>query len=457
MRVVIIGGNAAGATAAAKLRRARSDIDILVLEKTEAVSFANCGLPYYIGNVIDDRSSLFEESASTLGLKYRLDIRTRHEAIVIDRAAKTVKVKNLNSGVVSVERYDTLILAQGAVPVRPPIEGIDLPGIGYLWTVADADRIVRRVVEKARSALVLGAGHVGCALAEALRRRGLSVALVEASASVMRPVDPEIAVYAQAELVSRGVDLRLERAVSRFSRTSAGGVRATLQDGATIDVDMAVICAGAKPDSALAKEAGLSTGKSGGLVVDDDMKTSDPCIYAAGDCVESVDAVTGRPGVFALAGPAHVQGRIAADNVAARESGWKSRYAGTQGSSIAQLWDLAIGMTGASTESLERAGIPYRSVLVKAPSRAAYYPDASELKLKLLYGTDGTVLGAHAAGYDGVDKRLDVIATAMRFSAKVGQLESLQLCYAPPFGTARDPVNIACSLAMAQLEKSRRQ
>jgi len=457
MRVVVVGGNASGATAAARLRRLCDDVEIVVLERGDAVSFANCGLSYYVAGVVEERSGLFVDDAASLSEKYRLDIRLNHEATAVDAQARTVTVTDLRSGRGYAERYDKLILATGAVPVRPAIAGLREAGVLALWSVSDADRIVERLGAGAASATILGAGQVGCLLAEALRSRGLDVTVVEAGGSVLAPLDADIAELARAELEAHGVSLAFGDTIARFERTAGGGVRSVLRGGRVLSSDIAAVSVGVVPDARLAASAGLAIGATGGIIVGRDLRTSDPDIYAVGDAIECVDSATGLPRAVALAGPAQLQGRIAAENVAALEPGWSVRYAGVQGSSVVKLWDTCAGMTGAPSSLLVRAGIPFRAVVVDAPSHAGYMPGPAVLRLKLLFGVDGKVLGAQAAGKEGVDKRLDVIATAMRFGATVSDLEGLELCYSPQLGTPRDAVNVAASKARASLDAERRR
>ncbi len=454
MRVAVVGGNAAGATAAARLRRSRPDWEILLFERGGQVSFANCGLPYYLEGVVRERSSLFAETAASLASKYRIDVRLRHEAIALHPSTRELTLREIATGRTYTERYDKLLLATGASPVRPAVPGIEGKDILCLWSISDMDEAARRILERKSSAAILGAGRIGCLLAEALLERGLSVDIVEARNQVLWPLDAEIAAYAQSELESKGVRLRLGCTLTAAESGLGNGVDLRLLDGSLLHADFAVLCAGSKPDSRLAREAGLAIGETGGIAVGPGMRTSDPDIYAAGDSVEAVRSVSGLPAPSALAGPAHIQGRIAADNIAAKHPGWEERFQGCVGSSISRLWGLSAGMTGAWAEELVRAGIPFRSVLVRSPSSAPYMPSSTQLCLKLLFGTDGLVLGAHAAGTEGVDKRLDVIATAIQMGARVSDLERLQLCYSPSLGTARDAVNIAGSLALRALRGS---
>lgn len=457
MRVIIVGGNAAGATAAARLRRLRDDVEIVVIERSEAVSLANCGLAYYVSGAIDNRSSLFTGEAGSLAGTYGLDVRLRHEATALDAAGHTVTVTDLRSGRSYAERYDKLVLATGASPLRPAIPGFQESGVRSLWTVADADRLAELLDAGAASATILGGGQVGCLLAEAFRSRGMDVALVEAGSSVLAPLDADIADAARVELESRGVSLFLGDTVERFERTPSGGVRSALRGGRALVSDIAVSSVGVVPNSGLAAAAGLAMGAGGGIAVGGDLRTSDPDIYAVGDAAQGADLLTGLPRTMALAGPAQQQGRIAAENIAGLDPGWSLRYEGSQGSAIVRLWDVSLGMTGATAALLGRAGRSFRSVTIDAPDRPGYMPGSGRLRLKLLYGLDGTVLGAQASGKAGVDKRLDVVATAMRFGATVADLEGLELCYSPHHGTPRDAVNIAAAKARSELASGRRR
>lgn len=451
MRVAIVGGNAAGATAAARLRRSRPDWEILLFERGGEVSFANCGLPYYLEGVVRERTSLFAETSATLASKYRIDIRLRHEAVGLRPSSRELTLRELSTGRTYTERYDKLLLATGASPVRPAVPGAEGKDILCLWSPSDMDEVARRIHRRERSAAILGAGRIGCLLAEALLERGLSVDIIEARDQVLWPMDGEIASHARSEMESKGVKLRLGDTLTAAEPGHGSGVDLRLQSGNLLHSDFLVLCAGSRPNSRLALEAGLEIGETGGIAVGPGMRTSDPDIYAAGDVVEVVRSVSGLPAPSALAGPGQIQGRIAADNIAAKHPGWEERFEGCVGSAILRLWRLSAGLTGAWTEELERAGIPFRSVLVRYPSAAPYMPTAAPLYMKLFFGTDGSVLGAHAAGTEGVDKRLDVISTAIQMGARVSDLERLQLCYAPGLGTARDAVNVAGSLAVRAL------
>jgi tRNA 2-thiouridine synthesizing protein A len=451
VRALIVGANAAGATAATRLRRLRPDWEIVLFERGEYASYANCGLAYHIEGKVPERSSLFQESAGSLREKHRIDLRLSREAVGIDRAGKRLQVLDRATGQTSSEPYDLLLLAMGSSPSLPELPGIASESVLTMWSVGDMDRILRRLSGGASSATIVGAGYLGCHLAEALRVRGLDVAIVERRDRVLPQLDPELSAFARSELESRGVAALCGEIVERFEPESAGGVATALASGTLLRSSFAIACAGNRPNSRIASEAGLAVGRTGGVVVGEGMRSSDPCIYAAGDVAEAADAVTGEGSVAALAGPAQMQGRIAAENMAALSPGWGPRYAGNLGSSILKLWDLSIGSTGVGSERLERASIPFRSVLIHAPERAPYYPGGSEIHLKLFYGPDGRVLGAQAAGREGVLARLDVIATAIHFGARVSDLEQLQLAYSPPFATPRDAVNIAGSAARATL------
>lgn len=457
MRVAIVGGNAAGASAATRLARLRPDWDIVVFERTQNVSFANCGLLYHIEGVIPERSQLFVETAESLKAKYHLDIRLRHEVVGVNPSAHLLQVRDAASGATMAESYDKLILATGSEPVRPAVPGISgQEDIVTMWTVADMDRIIQRITSGVKSVAIVGGGYVGCILSEALRQRGLSVALIEAEAHILPFLDADIASYAQEEMVSHGVALHVGDTVQGFTQTQGGGQQLLLQNGVRLQADLVVLAVGVRPNAHLAQDAGLAIGETGGVLVGPNLRTSDPDIYAVGDAIEVSHAVTGQHMTMALAGPAHRQARIVADNVAGLGEGWEEHYTGTQASMVAKLWQITAGATGANSAQLQRRGIAFRSVLIHAPSHASYYPGAFPVHIKLLFGTDGRILGGQAAGRDGIAKRLDVVATAIYFGGHVGDLDNLQLTYSPPISTARDAVNIAGSAAEAVLTSERR-
>lgn len=445
MKLVIVGGVAGGASAAARARRLSEEAEIIVFERGPHVSFANCGLPYHVGGEIPERGELLLQTPQSLRSRFNLDVRVLSEVTAIDRAAGSVRVRDLQTGQVYDQPYDALVLSTGAAPVRPPIPGIDRPGHFPVRNVPDADAIQAWIRDRSpRRAIVVGGGYIGLEMAEQLKRRGLDVALVEALPQVMAPLDPEMAAWLHQELKSNGIELHLQDAVSSFEAPQAGEKAdasvVVLRSGKRIAADIVILGLGVKPETVLAKQAGLEIGSLGGIRVNDRMQTSDPRIWAVGDVVEVRDTVTGAWALVPLASPANRQGRIVADNLFGRES----RYAGTQGTAILRLFGISAGCTGANEKSLRKAGIAFETIHLHPGSHAGYYPGASPIALKLLFapGT-GKVLGAQAVGADGVDKRIDVVATAMKAGMTVRDLAELELAYAPPFGSAKDPVNLA--------------
>lgn len=437
-KVVIIGGVAGGASAAARARRLSEEAEIILLERGPYVSFANCGLPYHIGGEIADRDRLLVTTPEQLRARFRLDVRTHNEVTAIQPSEKTVEIKNLETGKVYRESYDVLILSPGAHPIRPPVPGIDSPKVLSLRNMEDMDRIIQALDGKTH-ATVIGGGYIGLEMAEALRHRKIATTLIQRSAQVMGSADPEMVSILHQELKINGVDLRLNTTVVAYSET-AKGLKISLSSGDTLETDVAILAIGVTPETALAKAAGLELGPRGGIKVNDRMQTSDKNIYAVGDAVEVIDFVTRQPALIPLAGPANRQGRIAADNIFGRDA----RYKDTQGTAICKVFNLAIGMTGLSEKAAKRAGIPFEKVYVHPSSHASYYPGAAPLSIKMLFDPmSGKVLGAQAVGSDGVDKRIDVFAVAIRAGLTVFDLEELELSYAPPFGSAKDPVNFA--------------
>jgi NADPH-dependent 2,4-dienoyl-CoA reductase/sulfur reductase-like enzyme/peroxiredoxin family protein/TusA-related sulfurtransferase/rhodanese-related sulfurtransferase len=437
-KIVIVGGVAGGASAAARARRLSEEAEIILLERGPYVSFANCGLPYHIGGEIADRDRLLVTTPEQLRARFKLDVRTRSEVTAIDRAKKEVEIKNLESGEVYRESYDTLILSPGAHPVHPPVPGIDNPNVLSLSNMEDMDRIIKAMDGKSH-ATIIGGGYIGLEMAEALRRRKIATTLIQRPAQVMNLADPEMVSILHQELKINGVELRLGTSVTVFADTE-NGLKLTLSSGETLETGLAILAIGVKPETGLAKAAGLELGPRGGIKVNDRMQTSDANIYAVGDAVEVIDFVTRQPALIPLAGPANRQGRIAADNIFGRDS----RYKDTQGTAICKVFNLAIGMTGLSEKAAKRAGIAYEKIYVHPASHASYYPGAAPLSIKMLFDPQsGKVLGAQAVGSDGVDKRIDVFAVAIRAGLTVFDLEELELSYAPPYGSAKDPVNFA--------------
>ncbi len=439
-RLVIVGGVAGGAAAAARARRLSESASITLLERGPDVSFANCGMPYHLSGEIADRARLAVQTPGSLRDLLNIEVRTRTEAVRIDRARKVVVARSAESGGETEFPYDKLVLAPGAAPLRPPLPGIDDPRILTLRTLQDMDRIKARAGE-VDSALVIGAGFIGLEMAEALVHLGKRVTVVELLPQVLPPLDPEMAAPIAAELAGRGVDLVLGDGIAGFEPRPEG-VAAKLNSGRIVEAGMVILSIGVRPESALAKEAGITLTPRGAIVVNEFQQTSDPDIYAAGDAVETSEPVLGRRGVVPLGGPAGRQGRAAADHIFLNGSG--KPYPGSLGTAIVRVFDVAAGITGWSEKRLAAEKVPYRATMVAAPQRATYFPGAVMVTLKVLWSPeDGRVLGAQAHGADGVDKRIDVLATAIRGRMTIDDLAHLELAYAPPYGSARDVVNIA--------------
>ena len=443
-KVVIIGGVAGGASCAARLRRLDGDAQIVLLERGPYISYANCGLPYHVGGVIKSREALLLQTPEAMQKKFNIDVRVKNEAVSIDREKKTITVRKLDGGEIYEESYDTLVLSTGSSPMRPPIPGIDSPRIQTLWTVPDAERIRSLVsAQGVRTAAVIGGGFIGLEMAENLREAGVSVSLVEATNQVMAPLDFEMAQLLHENLAQNGVELHLGDAVSAFS-DDGSAVTVSLKSGRSVKAELVILSIGVRPNSELAKAAGLETNARGGIVTDAQLRTSDPSIYAVGDAIEVEDLVFKGRTMVPLAGPANKQGRIAADNIA----GASETYDGTQGSSVAKVCDLTAAATGANEKTLIKRGMvkdkDYKSLIITQNSHAGYYPGAVPMTLKLLFSPDGKKLfGAQIVGREGVDKRIDTLSVALRLGAGVEELKSLELAYAPPYSSAKDPVNMA--------------
>ena len=442
----MVGGVAGGMSFAARARRLAEDAEIVVLERGEHVSFANCGLPYHVAGEIPKRADLLLHTPESLAASLNLDVRVGHEVVGIDPAARRVSVRDNASGRAFELGYDALVLATGAVPARPPIPGLDLPQVRTLRTVPDADAVNGLIEDGARRAVVLGAGFIGLEAVEALHRRGLRVDLVEREPQVLPPLDPELASLLADELRAHGVGVHLGVAAAGVRTAPSGAghkVEVDLADGRVLPADVVLLSVGVRPDTTLAREAGLALGTGGAVRVDAAMRTSDPHIWAVGDAVEVTDAVTGAPSVVPLAGPANRQGRVAADAVLGRQVTAPPAV----GTAIVRVFGLTAAVTGASATALGRAGMPHRVVHLHPGDHAGYYPGAEQIHLKLAFATDGRLLGAQAVGASGVDKRIDILATALRADMSVHDLADLELAYAPPFGSAKDPVNMAGFLA----------
>lgn len=443
MKTVIVGGVAAGMSAAARFRRLDEFSEIVVLERGPYVSFANCGLPYYIGGVIKDRDGLLLQTPQSLKLALNIDVRVRHEVRGINQTQKIVHVLELDTGRNYAERYDKLVIASGAEPLKPAIPGIENSRILTLRNLADMDRIKALVDGGARHAVIIGAGYIGIEMAENLRNRGLHVDLVEMMPQILPPLDYEMTRYIEDHMREQGVILHLGSAASVF-HDSGNQVVVELTSGTALVADLVILAVGVRPDVRLARDAGLHIGPRGGIAVDSHLRTSDPDIYAAGDAVEVTDLVTHNTSLIPLAGPANRQGRIVGDNLAGRQS----RYSATQGSAIVKVFEMTAGGTGASEKALVKAGRPFLKIYLHPAGHAGYYPGSFPMHMKLLCDPEaGTVLGAQIVGFDGVDKRLDVLATALRAGMTVYDLETLELAYAPPYGSAKDPVNMAGFIA----------
>jgi len=452
-KVVIIGGVAGGASCAARLRRLDETAEIVMLERGAYISYANCGLPYHVGDVIKSRSALLLQTPEAMQQKFRVDVRVKNEVIAINRAQKTVTVKRVETGETYDEAYDTLVISTGSSPVRPPIPGIDQPRILSLWTVPDADAIRTLITENhVDSAVVVGGGFIGLEMAENLKHAGLTVSLVEMLNQVMAPLDYEMAQPLHENIRQNGVNLLLGDGVSAFER-SDNGVTVKLKSGKTLTTGLVILAIGVRPNSELAKAAGLPLNARGGIIVDETLRTEDPSIYAVGDVIEVKDFVSGDQTMIPLAGPANKQGRIAADNI----NGANEPYKGSQGTSVVQVFDLTAASTGANERTLQKRGMvrdqDYRTITITQNSHAGYYPGATPMTLKLLFSPDGKkIFGAQIVGREGVDKRIDTIAVTQRMGGSVMDLSELELAYAPPFSSAKDPVNMAGFVARNVLD-----
>lgn len=438
-KIIIVGGVAGGATAAARLRRLSEEDHIIMFERGEYISFANCGLPYYIGGVIEERKKLLVQTIPAMENRFNLDIRNFTEVVKINREEKTVVARDVQTGKEYVESYDVLLLSPGSKPVKPVIPGIEeVKALFTLRNVPDTDRIKQYVDENAaKHAVVIGGGFIGLEITENLIERGVKVTLVQRSNQVMGPLDYEMAQIVHKEVKNHGVELILEDSVKEFTNN---GSTVVLESGAQMDADMVILAIGVEPESNLAKEAGLEMGVRGAIKVNEHMQTSDPSIFAVGDVIAVKDYVSDFDTYVPLAGPANRQGRIVADYI----NGMETNYKGVLGTSILKIFDLTVATTGNNEKTLKRIKRPYDVVHVHPMNHAGYYPGASQMTLKLIFDkTNGEILGAQAIGKSGVDKRIDVIATAIKGGLTVADLADLELAYAPPFSSAKDPVNMA--------------
>jgi NADPH-dependent 2,4-dienoyl-CoA reductase/sulfur reductase-like enzyme/rhodanese-related sulfurtransferase len=464
MKVIIVGGVAGGASCAARLRRLDEKAEILMVERGPYVSYANCGLPYYVGGVIARESSLLVANEATFREQFAIDVRTHCEAIRISRQNKTVDLRNALTGEVTTETYDKLVLSPGAKAIRPPMPGIDLPGVFKVRTVPDVKQIKEwleghdphstgldtytgfQTIVPSRRAVVVGGGFIGLEMAENLKHLGLQVTLLQRGDQVMPPLDPEMARYVERHMEKNDVRILLNQDVSAFEQSADGSLKALTKAGQEYPADIVVLGIGVRPETWLAKDAGLEIGQRGGIRVDDQMRTSDPDIFAVGDAIEVKDHLTGEWSLVALAGPANRQGRIAAEVITGRDS----MYRGTQGTSIIGLFGAAAASTGLNEKTLKRLGdTDYEKIYLYPNSHAGYYPGAKYLAMKIIFRkSDGRLLGAQAVGQDGVDKRIDAFAMAIQLDATVYDLEEAELCYAPQFGSAKAPVNFAGMVAV---------
>jgi len=447
MKILIVGGVAGGASAAARSRRLSEDAEIVLFERGPDVSFANCGLPYYVGGEIRDRAKLLVTTAARLRERYNLDVRTGSSVEAIDRTAKKIRVRELVSGRDYEETYDKLILSPGAAPLRPPIPGIDLPGVFTLRNLHDVDGIKARVDRGIKNVVIVGAGFIGLELAENFVKRGVATTVVELQDQVLPPFDKEMTTPIEQLLASKGVSVLLGQSAEGFEEAPEGLV-VRLKSGQRLPAQLVILGVGVRPENKLAVDAGLEVGPRGGIRVNEFLQTSDPDIYAVGDAIEVKDFVSGDPTQVPLAGPANRQGRIAADNAFGRAV----RYRGTQGTAIVGAFDHTAAMTGSSEKALRRAKRPYRKVYVHPAHHAGYYPGAQVMTLKLIFDpVTGKILGAQAVGGAGVDKRIDVLAVAIQAGMSVYDLEEMELSYAPQFGSAKDPINMAGFVASGML------
>ena len=440
MKVVIVGGVAGGATAAARIRRLDEQAEIIVFERSGYISYANCGLPYYIGDVITDADDLTLQTPESFWKRFRIAMKVHHEVTAIHPERKAVTVQNLETGAVFDECYDKLLLSPGAQPTQPKLPGIGIDKLFTLRTVEDTFRIKEYINQyHPRSVVLAGGGFIGLELAENLRQIGMDVTIVQRPKQLMNPFDPDMAAFLHAEMRKHGIHLAMGYTVEGFEGKN-GGVDVFLKDAAPIHADMVILAIGVTPESKLAKDAGLALGIKGSILVNDRMETSVPDIYAVGDAVQVKHYVTGEASLISLAGPANKQGRIAADNIC----GGDSRYAGSQGSSIIKVFNLTAAVTGINETIARRAGLPVDSVILSPMSHAGYYPGGKVMTMKVVFERESfRLLGAQIIGYDGVDKRIDVLATAIHAGMKATELKELDLAYAPPYSSAKDPVNMA--------------
>ena len=451
MKYVIVGAVAGGASTAARLRRNDEHAEILIFEKGEYISYANCGLPYYIGNVIKNRNALFVQNAASFNRRFNIDVRTFTEIVAINRTAKTISARNLTTGEVYDESYDKLVLSPGAEPISPPLPGIMNKGIFTLRNVADTDTIKSYVEqEKVKKAVVIGAGFIGLEMAENLHLLGMEVTIVEMAGQVLTPVDYPIAAILQQHIRSKGVQLVLNTAVKGFDYTG-NGLKVMLSNDDELEADVVILSIGVKPDTRLAVQAGLKIGEARGIAVNEYLQTSEPDIYAVGDAIEFDNPITHKPMVTYLAGPANKQGRICANNIV---FGHHEKYKGAINTAIVRVFDMTVATAGMASKQLQQAGIKHLVSTVAAGSHAGYYPGAHQMTIQLAFSPeDGRIFGAQVIGYDGVDKRLDILASIIKRNGTIEELTEFEHAYAPPFSSAKDPVNMAAFAAENILQK----
>lgn len=437
-KVLIVGGVAGGATAAARLRRLDENAEIIMFERDEYISFANCGLPYYIGETIEDRAKLIVQTPKSLKSRFNIDVRINSEVVGIDTVKKTAKVRSQEKGMYE-ESYDYMVLSPGARAIKPNIEGINNQRIFTVRNIPDTDKLKAYVDNKGiKNAVVIGGGFVGVEIAENLKHRGLAVTIVEAAPHLLAPLDTDLVTIVEKEILDNGVRLILNDGVKAFKDLN-GNVEITLNSDALLYADLVILAMGVIPDTGFLQDSKIVLGAKGHIIVNEKLETNAANVYAVGDAIEIVDFVTKQKGAIALAGPANKQGRIAADNIA----GLDSSYKGTQGTSIIKVFRLTAASTGNNERSLKRLKIPYKVIIIHPQSHASYYPGGFPMTLKVIFNEEGKILGAQSVGHDGVDKRIDVIATVIRLGGTVTDLTELELCYAPPFSSAKDPVNMA--------------
>jgi len=451
MKYIIIGAVAGGASTAARLRRNDEHAEIVIFEKGEYISYANCGLPYYIGNVITNRNALFVITAASFNKRFNIDVRTLTEVTAINRSTKTVSARNQTTGEQYEESYDKLILSPGAEPVRPPLPGITSKGIFTLRNVADTDYIKTYVQqEQVKKAVVIGAGFIGLEMAENLHSLGLDVSIIEMTDQVLTPVDFPIAAILQQHIRSKGVHLHLSTAVSGFEQTESG-LQVLLSNNKVLEADVVILSIGVKPDTKLAADAGLKIGDARGIQVNEYLQTSDPDIYAVGDAIEFTNPITLKPMITYLAGPANKQGRICADNLV---FGHTKKYKGSINTAIVKVFDMTVATAGTASKHLQAAGIKHHISTITSGSHAGYYPGSKQMTIQIAFTPDeGRLLSAQIVGYDGVDKRLDILASVIKHNGTIDELTEFEHAYAPPFSSAKDPVNMAAFAAENILNK----